>query len=189
MHFLHVSGLDIYLPRQQLFRQGMGIMPKKPYYNEENLNCRRSIGYLVRRLHNVMVPEAEARFAAAEISFTQWVTLMGLREGVAKTCAEVAQHLGHDTGATTRMLDQLEERGLVKRERGKADRRVVNIVLTPKGQAMAKTLAPRMIAFWNEMLTDFSHAEVSTLIELLTRLLARIEQEPIEAPVRARAAR
>jgi hypothetical protein len=94
MHFLHVSGLDIYLPRQQLFGQETGIMPKKPYYSEENLNCRRSIGYLVRRLHNVMVPEAEARFAAAEISFTQWVTLMGLREGIAKTCAEVANHLG-----------------------------------------------------------------------------------------------
>jgi DNA-binding MarR family transcriptional regulator len=164
-------------------------MPKKPYYTEENLNCRRSIGYLVRRLHTLMLPEVEARFAAAEVSFTQWVTLMGLREGIAKTCAEVANHLGHDTGATTRMLDQLETRGLVKRERDKVDRRVVNIVLTAKGQALSKTLAPRMIGFWNEMLTDFSHAEVSTLIELLTRLLARIEQEDSIAPARARAAR
>jgi DNA-binding MarR family transcriptional regulator len=164
-------------------------MPKKPYYTEDNLTCRRSIGYLVRRLHTLMVPEAEARFASSELTFTQWVTLMGLREGIAKTCAEVAQHLGHDTGATTRMLDQLEERGLVKRERGKADRRVVNIVLTAKGQAMARTLSPRIVGFWNDMLADFSHAEVATLIELLTRLLARIEQESVEAPARARAAR
>ncbi len=164
-------------------------MPKKPYYTEENLSCRRSIGYLVRRLHNLIVPRAEAQFAQAELSFTQWVTLMGLGEGIAKTCAEVAHHLGHDTGATTRMLDQLEKRGLVKRERDTADRRVVNILLTPKGRAMSKTLAPRMVDMWNGTLADFSRAEVTTLIALLTRLLARIEQESIEAPARARAAR
>lgn len=164
-------------------------MPKKPYYTEENLSCRRSIGYLVRRLHNLFVPRAEAKFASAELSFTQWVTLMGLGEGIAKTCAEIAQHLGHDTGATTRMLDQLEKRGIVKRERDTLDRRVVNVVLTAKGRAMSKSLAPRMVDMWNESLTDFSRAEVNTLIELLTRLLARIEQESTEAPARARTVR
>ncbi|HEY1609439.1 MAG TPA: MarR family winged helix-turn-helix transcriptional regulator [Paraburkholderia sp.] len=164
-------------------------MPKKPYYSVENLSCRRSIGYLVRRLHNLVVPRAEEQFAHAELSFTQWVTLMGLGEGIARTCAEVAHHLGHDTGATSRMLDQLEERGLVKRERDTIDRRVVNVALTAKGRAISKTLAPRMVDMWNETLTEFSHAEVSTLIELLTRLLARIEQEHIEAPARTRAAR
>jgi DNA-binding MarR family transcriptional regulator len=164
-------------------------MPKKPYYTEKNLNCRHSIGYLVRRLHNLMAPRAEARFARAELSFTQWVTLMGLGDGIAKTCAEVAQHLGHDTGATTRMLDQLEKRGLVKRERDTADRRVVNVVLTAKGRAMSKLLIPRMVDLWNDSLSDFSHAEVNTLIELLTRLLARIERESVTAPARMRAAR
>ena len=164
-------------------------MPSKPFYSEENLQCRRSIGYLVRRLHNLIVPEAEGRFAAAEISFTQWVTLMGLREGIASTCADIARHLGHDTGATTRLLDQLELRGLVKRARDRDDRRVVNIALTAKGEAMAKRLAPRMVAFWNEALGEFSHAEISTLIELLTRLLVRLERKPSEAPARAKAAR
>jgi DNA-binding MarR family transcriptional regulator len=164
-------------------------MPKKPYYTEENLRCRRSIGYLVRRVQNLMVPRAEARFADAELTFTQWVTLMGLGEGIAKTCAEIANHLGHDTGATTRMLDQLEARGLVKRERDTSDRRVVNVVLTAKGRAMSKKLAPRMVDLWNGTVAEFSHGEVDTLIDLLTRLLARIEQEPFEAPARARAAR
>jgi DNA-binding MarR family transcriptional regulator len=161
---------------------------KKPYYTVENLDCRSSIGYLVRRLHSLIVPRAEARFADSELSFTQWVALMRLGEGLAKTCAEVAQHLGHDTGATTRMLDQLEERGLVKRARDTVDRRVVNVELTAKGRAMSKTLAPRMVSLLNEMLCDFSHAEITTLIALLTRLLARMEQD-VEAPARARAAR
>lgn len=164
-------------------------MPRRPFYTAESLSCRRSIGYLVRRLHNLIVPEAEARFAATELTFTQWVTLMGLREGVAETCAEIARHLGHDTGATTRMLDQLELRGLVRRARDANDRRVVNIALTAKGEATAKKLAPRMADFWNDTLGEFSHAEINTLIALLTRLLARLERDAADAPARARAAR
>lgn len=164
-------------------------MAKKPYYTLESLHCRRSIGYLVRRLHNLMVPRAEARFADAELTFTQWVTLMGLGEGLASTCAGIANHLGHDTGATTRMLDQLEERGLVKRARDTEDRRVVNVLLTAKGRAISKKLAPRMVDLWNDTLSEFSHADVDTMIDLLTRLLARIEQEEVQAPARARAAR
>lgn len=164
-------------------------MPKKPFYSVENLRCRRSLGYLVRRLHNLIVPEAEARFEAAELSFTQWVTLMGLREGIAETCAEIARHLGHDTGATTRLLDQMELRGLVKRARNSSDRRVVNILLTAKGEATARRLAPRMVEFWNENLDGFTHAEIETLVSLLTRLLARFEHDAAASPVRARAAR
>jgi DNA-binding MarR family transcriptional regulator len=163
----------------------------KPYYTVDNLRCRKSIGYLVRRLHNLMLPEVEGRFAESELSFTQWVTLMGLREGIAKTCADIARHLGHDSGATTRMLDQLEARGLVERSRDTGDRRVVNIALTAKGRAAARKLAPRIVDFWNAMLVDFSPAEVTDLIGLLTRLLSRIEQEAVasETAVRSRASR
>jgi DNA-binding MarR family transcriptional regulator len=166
-------------------------MPRKPYYAVDNLRCRKSVGYLVRRLHNLMLPQVEGRFADAELTFTQWVTLMGLREGLVKTCVDIARHLGHDTGATTRMLDQLEARGLVERTRDTSDRRVINIALTTKGKAMAKKQAPRMVDFWNTMLVDFSPAEADTLIDLLTRLLSRIEREAVanELPARTRAAR
>ena len=164
-------------------------MTKKPFYTAENLHCRRSIGYLIRRIHQLMVPQAEARFAAAEISFTQWVVLMGLREGLSVTCADVARHLGHDTGATTRLLDQMEERGLIARNRDKTDRRVVNIALLPKGQAMTRTLAPRMVDFWNEILEDFSPAETAVLVDSLTRLLAKVESKTSSEGAVARAKR
>jgi DNA-binding MarR family transcriptional regulator len=164
-------------------------MPK-PYFHAEDFNCRQSLGYLTRRIQNLTNPHAEAIFADQELSFTQWISLMGLREGVAKTSADLARHLNHDTGAVTRMVDQLEKRGFIKRERSKSDRRVVHLILTPRGRAVAKSFTPHITDFWNGVMDEFSHAEITTLIQLLTRLMTRLEAEPLSeagAPERKRA--
>ena len=86
--------------------------------------------------------------------------------------------MNYDSGAITRLVDQLEKRGLVKRLRSKTDRRVVNLSLTPAGGVLAKSLSVRVVEYWNEMLEGFSHEESAMLISLLTRLVARMELEP-----------
>lgn len=149
------------------------------FYRASNFKARRSVGYLIRRLNNLTVPHAQARFADQELTFTHWIALMSLRDGLASTASDIARHLGHDTGATTRLIDQLERRGLIARRRDATDRRVVNLSLTAAGYAVANELLPRTVNFWNDMFEGFTTAEVATLIELLTRLLARLEAEPI----------
>jgi DNA-binding MarR family transcriptional regulator len=158
----------------------------KPFYKLDEFDCRQSIGYLNRRLHNLLLPRAEALFADEELTFSHWVALVSLRDGIVATAAELARHMNHDTGATTRLVDQLEERGLVKRTRSNTDRRVVNLTLTPDGRACAKSLTPRVVNYWNGILGGFSHAEVATLIDLLARLGDSIEAgEPVREKKRA----
>lgn len=152
----------------------------KPYYRVESFEGRRSLGYLTRRLHNLTMPRAEALFADAEITFSHWVALMALRDGIATTCAGIARHLEHDTGATTRLVDQLEKRGLVTRNRNKDDRRVIDLSLTPQGVAMASALMPRIVEFWNDVLKDFSRTEVDALVALMTRLGDAMEATPAD---------
>jgi DNA-binding MarR family transcriptional regulator len=154
----------------------------KPFYRLENFEAKTSVGCLLRRLNNLMIPRAEARFADEDLTFSHWVALMCLRDGLVSTCADIARHMNHDSGATTRMVDHLEQRGLVTRVRSKADRRVVILSLTPEGKAVTKALAPKTMNFWNEMLDGFSGAEAAMLIELLSRLLARMENTPVETP-------
>ena len=153
-------------------------MPK-PFYDVESFTGCKSIGYLVRRAHNQLMPRAEALFADAELTFSQWVVLMSLRDRTATTCAEIARHMNHDTGATTRLVDQLEKRGLLARTRSTADRRVVHLKLLAPGKAMAKALTPRIVDFWNRVLEDFSREEAATLIKLLTRLDHSLEAQPL----------
>ncbi|HEY1629855.1 MAG TPA: MarR family transcriptional regulator [Rhizomicrobium sp.] len=151
---------------------------KKTHYTQKNFECRRSLGYLIRRLHNLVIPNAESLFADADITFSQWVVLVSLRDGLASTAAEVARHMDHDAGAITRLIDQMEKRGLVARRRSTKDRRVIHLEITPAGKALATSLTPRLIEFWNTTLTGFTQAEFETLLSLLTRLIGRLEEQP-----------
>ncbi|HEY7976943.1 MAG TPA: MarR family transcriptional regulator [Rhizomicrobium sp.] len=156
-------------------------MPK-PYFRADNFHCRQSMGYLTRRVQNLTNPHAEAIFADQDLTFTQWISLMGLREGVAETSADLARHLNHDAGAVTRVVDELEKRGLLRRERSKSDRRVVKLILTPQGKAVAKMHVPPIVDFWNRVTDEFSAQEVKQLLALMTRLIARLEAEPMHEP-------
>ena len=151
----------------------------KAFYDADSFTGGKSIGYLVRRAHNQLMPRAEALFADAELTFSQWVVLMSLRDRTATTCAEIARHMNHDTGATTRLVDRLEKRGLLARTRSTNDRRIVHLKLLPAGKAMAKALTPRIVDFWNNVLEDFSNDEAATLIKLLTRLDQCLEAQPL----------
>ena len=157
-----------------------------PHYDVDTFEARQSVGYLIRRLHNLTMPRAEALFDEDDFTFSQWIVLMAVRDGIASTCAEVARHLDHDPGATTRLVDQLEERGLMERKRSTDDRRVVRLAITPAGKAMAKRLLPRLIDFWNTTLKDFSHDEFEQLLSLMTRLMTALEARPDGTKVRAK---
>ncbi|MBX7201304.1 MAG: MarR family transcriptional regulator [Rhodospirillaceae bacterium] len=161
-------------------------MPK-PFYDTDSFDGGRSIGYLIRRCHAKMMPQVEARFVDAELTFSQWVVLMSLRDKAAGTCADIARNMNHDTGAVTRLVDQLEKRGLVARTRSTSDRRVVHLKLLPAGKKMAKALIPRIVDFWNGVLADFSRAEAARLIKLLTRLDQRLDGPSMPAAKRKKA--
>ena len=143
----------------------------RPFYRASDYGMKNSVGYLVRRTANLVLPQLEALFADNELTFSQWTVLMALRELQASTSAEIARNICHDAGSLTRILDQLERRGLIARQRSEADRRVVTLTLTPRGADLVESLMPRVVEFWNELLGGFSHAEIKTLIRLLTRLV------------------
>lgn len=157
-----------------------------PHYEVDSFEGRRSIGYLVKRVFNQTSPRCEALFADADFTFTQWIVLMAVRDGMANTAAEVARHIGHDPGATTRVIDQLEERGLLERKRSSDDRRVVRLNITASGKAVTKMLLPRIVDFWNATLKDFSREDFTQLVSLLSRLLVSLEAQPETEPVRAK---
>ncbi|MFA7596776.1 MAG: MarR family transcriptional regulator [Novosphingobium sp.] len=149
-------------------------MPES-FYQPDNFRPQNSIGYLIRRIHKLGLSRVEADFADLEITFTQWAVLALLHSGIADTCGGLARNLGHNSGAMTRVLDQLEERALLRRAQDPEDRRVTKLRVTDEGRAMIAALGPRVMGIWNEYLEGFDRQEVLVLIDLLTRLLGRLE--------------
>lgn len=151
------------------------------FYSDSNFHPENSIGYLIRRSEQLGTAALEPVFAAYDITKTQWSALVALHFDRASTCAEIARDLGHDKGATTRVIDTLEERGWVIRTRGEEDRRVVRITMTPAGEAITAAVRDAVIAIWNDWLRDWKDSDVNDLIRLLGQLRDTLQQTPDES--------
>ncbi|MBF0562278.1 MAG: MarR family transcriptional regulator, partial [Alphaproteobacteria bacterium] len=93
-----------------------------------------SLGYLVRRAGNLILGRLESAFADREVTFTQWVVLMNVQSGQARTAADISRDIGYDSGALTRVVDQLEQSGLIERQRCSHDRRQIDLTVTDSGR-------------------------------------------------------
>ena len=158
------------------------------HYHPKTYEARNSVGYLVKRTYALMLDCLEPAFAAKGFTYMQYVVLMQLRSGEAINQRDFSQIFRHDSGALTRVIDQLAERGLVRRERNAADRRKVNLHLTPEGLATCEALIPPVVDKLNAGVADFSRAELEQLLHLLGKFIGGMERELARAADPAREA-
>jgi len=147
------------------------------YYKAENFEPGKSLGYLIKRCGTLMTGLAADVFVSQPLSFTQWTVLMRLHKNSTHLSAtELGEGLGHDLGALTRVVDSLERAGFVERERGRRDRRTVEIALTPEGLRQVESSTHLVVGLLNNLLEPFSRNEFESLITQLERLLARLQE-------------
>lgn len=163
---------------------------RQPYYNVESLEANGSVGYLVKRCGVLMTQVAEERFAALPISFTQWVVLMHLMRQDHISATRLSADIGHDMGALTRVVDELERAGFARRERSHRDRRAVEIAITAAGRRAVQKGKGTVVELLNRLIEPFTDHETDTLLALLRRLHGHLEQAlaPRAAAQRAPAA-
>lgn len=92
--------------------------------------------------------------------------------------SRLAQRLCTDTAGITRLLDRLEEKGLLRRARRPGDRRAVVVELTEAGQAMRPRLLPVLDEVGAQLLAGFSEVEQQRAAELLRRMLGNLLSDP-----------
>lgn len=148
------------------------------HYDPYNFSPKNSLGYLLKTNHTLMHECADRVFANHDITFIQWLALVKLKEGYAETASDLCRTMSHDNGAITRMLDQMENRGFVERERSQQDRRVVKLRITDSGRAKLAELTPPFIENLNHALEPFSADEFAELNRLLGKLKTCLEQVP-----------
>ena len=149
-------------------------MPEQ-YYNAETLEPERSVGFLIKRCGILMTQFAERSFESQPISFTQWMALMSLTQRTCISPTELSVQMGHDMGALTRLVDELQRDGLVRRERSEQDRRAVEIEITPEGRRVANAGKRVVVELLNRLVEPYSAQEIESLIVLLQRLLAQMQ--------------
>src|SRR5580658_620722 len=146
----------------------------KQHYQLSTYRAQNSIGYLVKRAHSLMLDVMEPVLEERGFSFVQYVILAWLRDGIAVNPKEICAQYRHDSGAMTRVIDQLEERGLLERVRRGNDRRKVELQLTEAGRKTVESLIPLVVDKLNLALVDFSRDEAAEFKRLLIKLNTRL---------------
>jgi DNA-binding MarR family transcriptional regulator len=84
--------------------------------------------------------------------------------------SEVAQRSGVDTSTASRQIVQLERDGVVRRKPDAEDGRASILELTSLGKRHLKKISAARQAMLAEILSDFSHGDMTQLAGLLERL-------------------
>ena len=130
-----------------------------------------SVGQLMGRARASLLNSLDAELARFGLNSTQFAVLKHLGEGAARSAADLCRLHRYDTGAMTRILDRLEEKGLVRRERGREDRRVVLLRLAPQGRAVLPRLMSVGTRVVDAHLAGFSPSEVEAFKGYLHRMI------------------
>lgn len=95
------------------------------------------------RAHRLMIREVESRLAAAKLPTYAWYdVLWGLESGSggSRRMHELADALAIERYNLTRLVDRLEQEGLVKRARSAEDGRAAYATITKEGRALRKKM-------------------------------------------------
>jgi DNA-binding MarR family transcriptional regulator len=101
---------------------------------------QESLGFLLLQLRRAMRAELERKSRPYQTSAAQWTVLAALHWGEAATVSEIARFLLIDATGVTRLVDRLEDKGLVRRGAHETDRRVNVVRLTASGRKLMRKL-------------------------------------------------
>ena len=140
-----------------------------------------NLGSIIADSARLMRRAFDARARAIEVTRPQWQVLSTLvrHEGVNQ--GKLAEYLDVEPITVCRMIDRLQEAGLVERRSDIADRRSWNLYLTPKAHDLLAQLRPLADMIIEEALDGIEPAERATLRRLLERLRVNLSRRGIEA--------
>jgi DNA-binding MarR family transcriptional regulator len=117
-------------------------------------------------LHRRIIAALSGMALSQKLAAVLW--LVGANPGTSQIA--VGGALRMDRATTMNLIDKLEARGAVARQRSKVDRRRQELYLTPAGQAMLVEVKAIVQALERQFSEQFSSEE----LEILSRLLKRL---------------
>jgi DNA-binding MarR family transcriptional regulator len=129
-----------------------------------------------------LLNRAGARIAAAfseEVrplgaTLQMWRVLAALREGDGRRMGDLSETTSTEVSTLTRLVDNMEKKGLVARRRDAADARVVALHATPAGRRLTQRITPIAERYESVALAGFTAAEADILKAALRRLYSNM---------------
>ena len=117
--------------------------------------------------------------SVAGLTTKQWFLLMNLRE-LSKVSVPSVNKLASTMNSTrqniAKMLDTMEKEGLVSVNQSAQDKRVKEVVITKKGQRLAKQSEKDSQEFRNKLFTSITEEELTIASQVTLKMIENLER-------------
>ena len=131
---------------------------------------RRDLAAMFVPLARALVAREEPVLQAHGISMWGYIVLTALAEQPVRTQAALAQAINADKSRVIGVLDDLQQRGLIKRQPDAADRRVHLLSLTPSGDQLRRSVEAAIRASEEDALVTLSADDREAFLRSLKSL-------------------
>lgn len=139
------------------------------------------IGFLLGDAARLLRRAFDERARTMGVTRPQWRVLALLKRFDGSTQVTIADMLEVEPITLGRMIDRLQDAGLVERRADPKDRRAWRLHLTAKGRAKITELQPTATAMFAEALNGISEAKQIELEEMLDIIRSNLTRKPMEA--------
>ncbi len=133
-----------------------------------------TVGYRIKLLSLLLSRKLQERMDPHGLTVFHWVVLCCLWAEDGLATSAIGDRLNQVGGTLTGVLDRMEERGLISRQRDPKDRRVWRIWLAPEGLRLREVLPPLVQGLAEEALQGFSKEEYERFSGLLDQMIENL---------------
>ncbi|MBD2446705.1 MarR family transcriptional regulator [Nostoc sp. FACHB-152] len=133
-----------------------------------------NLGYRIKLLSQLLTRKFTDKLEPFGLTPFHWLVLCCLWQEDGLPTSSIGEKLQQVGGTLTGVLDRMEERGLVRRERDAHDRRIWRIWLTDAGKELEKVLPPLAAELREETMRGISAADRELFSQLLNRAISNL---------------
>lgn len=132
-----------------------------------------NLGFLLNKAARMMREEIAVVLEPLALSFQDYVILRMVENQLIETQQELAVRNGIDRTSMVDIIDKMEERDLLSRQKDKQDRRKHKLVITARGRKTLTHAKRLTLKAQKSMVKDLSAEELQTTKEVLIKLILR----------------
>jgi MarR family transcriptional regulator, 2-MHQ and catechol-resistance regulon repressor len=109
-----------------------------------------------------------------KLSITEFSVLEVLFYQGKQTIQQIGTRILISSGSMTYVIDKLEQKGIIKRNDCKEDRRVIHITLTPEGMDMMENIMPKYQDMVDSFFEDLTEDDSELMIHFFNKVRKRV---------------
>ena len=140
--------------------------------SERALQRATELARLIGRVRRINRDRISVVLAERGESLHEWQVVANVKWQGPMTQGALADHIGTHAASVSRLIDGLEEKGLVRRVGDSKDRRRIAVQLTAKGSAWYEKTHAAPMSQLHAVMSRLNRAEQAELERLLLKLIA-----------------